>query len=57
MLPYSETYREDLKPATYYQVDLTGTAEKIRLSGIPDEDTHYQVELTLSGRTDSIRYT
>jgi hypothetical protein len=27
-----------LRKATYYQVDLTGTAEKVRLSGLPDSD-------------------
>jgi hypothetical protein len=32
-------------PASHYQVDLTGTAEKFRLSGLPVEHTPYQVDL------------
>jgi hypothetical protein len=32
--------------STHNQVDLTGTTEKVRLSGLPDEYTHYQVYLS-----------
>jgi hypothetical protein len=28
----------DLRPATHYQVDLTGTAEKVSLSDLPDSE-------------------
>jgi hypothetical protein len=30
------SYSKYLKPATHYQVDLTGTPDQVRLSGLPD---------------------
>jgi hypothetical protein len=35
-----------LRPATHYQVDLTGTLDQIRLSGLPDSVCAHQVDLT-----------
>jgi hypothetical protein len=32
----TETLGWDLGPASHYQVDLTGTPEQVRLSGLPD---------------------
>jgi hypothetical protein len=37
---------------THYQVDLTGTVEKVCLLGLPDEHTQYQVYLS-SGLSES----
>jgi hypothetical protein len=46
-----------LRPAIHYQVDLTGSAEKVRLSGLPDEHIHYLTggpdQVYLSGLPDS----
>jgi hypothetical protein len=36
---------KSLVPDIHYQVDLTGTPDQVRLSGLPDEHTHYQVNL------------
>jgi hypothetical protein len=40
-----------VKPATHYQVDLTGTPDQVYLT--PDELTHYQVDLT--GTAEKVR--
>jgi hypothetical protein len=44
-----------LRPAIHYQIDLTRTSDEHThtLSGLPDEDPHYQVKLTPSGRPDT----
>jgi hypothetical protein len=46
-----------VRPAIHYQVDLTGTAEKVHLSQvylIPDEHTHTHYEVDLTGTPDQV---
>jgi hypothetical protein len=59
-LPFLFPFKLILRPATHYQVDLTGTSDHVRLSGLPDSVCAHQVYLTggpdrvyLSGLPDS----
>jgi hypothetical protein len=42
----SELESRDVRPATHYPVDLTGTPDQVYVYLTLDEHTHYQVELS-----------